>query len=83
MIADYEFYELTMFSVKLLPTALVELFATASVSGRLTVADRYGLMAALLEDSLPEEQLWAIDRLLHGVRRGRIAVVNEISAVLG
>jgi hypothetical protein len=40
-------------------------------------------MAALLEDSLPEEQLWAIDRLLHGVRRGRIAVVDEISTVLG
>jgi hypothetical protein len=71
-----------MTPVRLLPTALYELFATASVSGRLTVADRYGLMAALLEESLVEEELRVINRLLYGVRKGRIAVVDEISCVL-
>lgn len=71
-----------MSPVKLLPAALFELFATASVSGRLTLADRYGLMAALLEESLPDEELCAINRLLYAVRKGRIAVVDEISCLL-
>jgi hypothetical protein len=39
-------------------------------------------MAALLEDSLVEEDRCAVDRLLHAVRRGRIAIVDEISVVL-
>jgi hypothetical protein len=68
--------------IKLLPTALLELFATASVSGRLTLADRYGLMAALLEESLSDEELYAINRILHAVRQGRITVVNDLSTVL-
>jgi hypothetical protein len=71
-----------MTPVKLLPTALYELFAIASVSGRLTLADRYGLMAALLEDSLVDDDLCVINRLLYAVRKGRIALVDEISAVL-
>ena len=71
-----------MTPVRLLPTALYELFATASVSGRLTVADRYGLMAALLEESLVDEEIRVINRLLYAVRKGRIAVVDEISCVL-
>lgn len=71
-----------MTPVRLLPTALYELFATASVSGRLTVADRYGLMAALLEESLVDEELRVINRLLYAVRKGRISVVDEISCVL-
>ncbi|GAB4184621.1 MAG: hypothetical protein Fur006_22250 [Coleofasciculaceae cyanobacterium] len=71
-----------MSPVRLLPTALYELFATATVSGRLTVADRYGLMAALLEESLVDEEIRVINRLLYAVRKGRIAVVDEISCVL-
>ena len=71
-----------MTPVRLLPTALYELFATATVSGRLTVADRYGLMAALLEESLVDEEIRVINRLLYAVRKGRIAVVDEISCVL-
>ena len=71
-----------MSPIKILPTALFELFATASNSGGLTLADRYGLMAALLEESLPEEELCVIDRLLYAVRKGRIIVVDEISFLL-
>lgn len=71
-----------MTPVKLLPCALYELFATASVSGCLTLADRYGLMAALLEESLLEEELCMINRLLYSVRKGRIALVDEISCLL-
>ena len=71
-----------MTSVKLLPTALYELFASATVSGRLTLADRYGLMAALLQDSLLEDELCVINRLLYSVRKGWISVVDDISVVL-
>lgn len=69
-----------MSSIKLLPHALSELFAQASTSGCMTVADCYGLRAALLEDSLEEEERAAIDRLLQAVRQGRIHLMDEISA---
>lgn len=69
-----------MSSVKLLPNALSELFAQASTSGCLTIADCYGLRAALLEDSLSEEERAAINRLLQAVRQGRIHLMDEISA---
>lgn len=68
--------------LKLLPTALSELFASASRYGYLTVADRYGLMAALLDESLLDEELRAINRLLRAVSKGRVSVVDEISIVL-
>jgi hypothetical protein len=38
-------------------------------------------MAALLEDSLTQEERDAIDRLLRALRRGRMKVVSEISAL--
>jgi hypothetical protein len=68
--------------VNLLPFALSDLFAQASTSGRITIADRYGLMAALLEDSLSSDEQCAIDRLLRAVSKGRLTVVDEISAVM-
>jgi hypothetical protein len=68
-------------TVRLLPGAIADLFAYASSSGTLTLADRYGLMAALLEDSLTEEERAAIDRLLRSYYRGRMKVINELSAL--
>ncbi|NJK38966.1 MAG: hypothetical protein HC825_02575 [Oscillatoriales cyanobacterium RM1_1_9] len=65
--------------VNLLQYALSELFATANTTGCLTLADRYGLMAAMFDESLPEDERRAIDRLLRSVSRGRIKVVNELS----
>lgn len=67
--------------VRLLPGAISALFVQVSRSGCITLADRYGLMAALLEDSLTEEERASIDRLLHALCRGRMKVVNEISAL--
>lgn len=68
-------------NVQLLPNAISELFAQVSHSGQITLADRYGLMAAILDESLEEEQRLAIDRLIHAIYKGRIRVVNEISAI--
>ncbi len=58
----------------LLPNAVSDMFAQASNSGKLTQGDRYGLMAAMLSDSLANEDREAIERLLYAVRRGRLSV---------
>lgn len=68
--------------VCLLPTALSDLFAQVTSSGFITLADRYGLMAALLQDSLLEDEQRCIDRLLRAVCKGRLKVVEQISAVV-
>ena len=68
-------------SISLLPGAIAELFAYSSTSGVITLADRYGLLAALLQDGISEEELLSIDRLLRAVRRGHLIVVNEISSL--
>ncbi len=68
--------------LRLLPDAISDLFATVSTSGCITMADRYGLLAALLEDSLTPEERHCIDRLLHAVYKRRLIMVDEISAML-
>ena len=67
--------------LRLLPGAIADLFAQSSSSSKITLADRYGLLAALLEDSLTEEERASIDRILYALHRGRIKVVSEISAL--
>lgn len=67
--------------VRLLPGALSDLFAQATSSGQITLADRYGLMAALLEESLTDEEMDSLERLLRAFRRGRMQVVDEISSL--
>lgn len=69
--------------VKLFSNGLSELFAQASNCGYLTRFDRYGLMMTLLESSLSDEEQAAIDRLLYAVCRGRIRLVEDVSAELG
>jgi hypothetical protein len=66
--------------IRLIPGALSDLFAQVSSSGRITLADQYGLMAALLEEELAEHERASIDRLLYALKRGRLKVVREISA---
>ncbi|MBD2312613.1 hypothetical protein H6G20_13155 [Desertifilum sp. FACHB-1129] len=69
-----------MTQLDLLPTALADLFAQVSAQGYITTADRYGLLAALLDDdSLSEEEKTAINRLLWAVAKKRIAIVEQIS----
>lgn len=67
--------------VRLLPGAISDLFAQVSSSGKITLADRYGLMAALLEEGLTQEERDSIDRMLYALWRGRMKVVSEISAL--
>ncbi len=67
--------------IYLIKSALADLFAQVSFSGVLTLADRYGLMAAIFDDSLTLDERGSIDRLLRSVARGRLKIVNEISAL--
>ena len=68
--------------IHLLPTALSDLFAEVTSTGHITLADRYGLKAAILENGLSEEEQTMLDRLLYSVRRGRLQIVDEISTVM-
>lgn len=68
-----------MSPVNLLPGAVAEILASVTDTGVLTVADRYGLMAATLEESLDEEESQAINRLLRAVLKGRVKVVADLS----
>ncbi len=64
----------------LLPGAISEMFAQVSSSGVLTLADRYGLMAAIYDESLTDEERLAINRLLRLASRGDLQL-DELSRV--
>lgn len=67
--------------VQLLPNAISELYAQVTNSGQVTLADRYGLMAAVLDDSLDEEQRMAVNRIIYGIQRRKLVVVDQISSI--
>ncbi|MBD2462925.1 hypothetical protein H6G89_17940 [Oscillatoria sp. FACHB-1407] len=67
--------------LRLLPSALFDLYAQVAMSGDITLADRYGLMAAILEESLSDDERTVLDRILWTIYRGRMRVVDELSAV--
>lgn len=64
--------------MQLIPGAIAEMLASTSDSGLLTLTDRYGLMAAILDESLDEQEQRAINRLLRAVLRGKLKVTNKI-----
>ncbi len=69
-------------AIKLLPGAISEMLACVSSTCTITLADRYGLLAAVLDESLEQEERFAVDRLLRSVCRGRIRVIDELSLVI-
>lgn len=71
-----------MTPINLLPGAIAEIMASVSSNGYLTVADRYGLLAAILDDNISDEDRHCLDRLFRALYRGRVAVVNEISSII-
>ncbi|MDY6940515.1 MAG: hypothetical protein SWY16_23015 [Cyanobacteriota bacterium] len=58
--------------IQLIPGAISEILASVADTGYLTVGDRYGLMAATLDESLSEEDRLSANRLLRAVLRGRV-----------
>lgn len=65
----------------ILPGALYELFAQVSATGKVTVADRYGLLAAVLDTSLTEEEQQVINRILRAAVRGKLEFVDDLSTL--
>ena len=65
-------------SLQLIPGAIPAMLASAAEQGHLTLADRYGLLAATLDDSLDDVDRRAVDRLLRAVIRGRISIVEDL-----
>ncbi|MGG6297407.1 hypothetical protein ACQ4M4_23685 [Leptolyngbya sp. AN02str] len=63
----------------LIPGAIAELFAQVSHAKVITQADRYGLMTALLHNTLTDEERLSVDRLLRAVGRGSFTLVDDIS----
>lgn len=70
-----------MFLVQLIPGAVSEILASVTDTGTLTLADRYGLMAAVLDDSLDEQDRHSLNRLLRSVLKGKVKIVNDLSAI--
>ncbi len=64
---------------QLIPGAIAELFAQVSISRVITLADRYGLMAAVFDESLSDEERYAVNRVLRAACRGQLRFVNELS----
>lgn len=60
--------------IRLLPGSIAEILATASETGQISQADRYGLMAAMFEESLDEDEIRALNRLLRAINRGKIKI---------
>lgn len=63
-----------LIQLQLIPGAIAEMLASVSDTGMLTLGDRYGLLAATLDDSLSEEERRAVNRLLRAVMRGKVKV---------
>jgi hypothetical protein len=71
---------LAMDTLILLPGAMGDLFAQACLSHQLTLADRYGLLAAILTPG-SDEELRCVDRILYLIRRGRVQLSPELSVL--
>ncbi len=69
-----------MSSLNLIPGAINDLIATVNDTHCFTKADRYGMMAAILDESTSEEERGCLDRLLRSFVKGRIHVCDELSS---
>lgn len=67
--------------VCLIESALSELFVEIRETGQLTLADRYGLLAAVFDDNLSEEELRSLCRIYRAISKKQVQVVDEISTV--
>lgn len=68
-------------AAELLPTAISDLFADVTSTGKVSLADRYGIRTALLNGDRTEDELRAIDRILRAAHRGRVAISSDLSTL--
>lgn len=67
--------------VCLIESALSELFVEIQETGQLTLADRYGLLAAIFDENLTEEELRSLCRIYRAIVKKQVQVVDKISKV--
>lgn len=60
--------------LQLIPGAISAMLASVTETGTITSTDRFGLMAACLDDSLDEDERRAVNRILHSIVRGTVKV---------
>lgn len=65
----------------LIPGAINEMLVSAQNTGKITIADRYALKAAILDETLSEDEQRSIDRLIRAIVKGKIAIDNDLSIV--
>jgi hypothetical protein len=58
--------------VELIPGSIYSILADSRDKGYISQGDRYGLMAAFVNDNLSEQEMKAIDRLLRAIIKGKI-----------
>lgn len=68
--------------VQLIPGAIAEILASVADTGALTLSDRYGLMAAILDEELEEEERRSTNRLIRAVLRGRVKLVDRFPVAM-
>lgn len=62
-----------MLQLQLLPGSISAILADAAETKTLTKSDRFGLLAAILDETLQDDERRAIDRILRSVYRGRVS----------
>lgn len=55
---------------------LEEMFANIFTLQAITRADRYRMKLAILDNSLTEEHIQALNRLLYAAKRGRLKLID-------
>jgi hypothetical protein len=62
--------------LQLIPGAISEILASVSETGILTVGDRYGLLAATLDENLDDDERRAVNRIIRSVVRGKVKMTT-------
>jgi hypothetical protein len=62
--------------LQLIPGAISEILASVSETGVLTLSDRYGLLAASLDENLDDDERRAVNRIIRSVVRGKVKMTT-------
>ncbi len=68
--------------VKILPGAVNEIIYNVVKTQKISKADRYGIMVALLDESISNEDQNAINRLVRLIVRGKVQIIDELSMAM-
>lgn len=69
--------DIMIIPITLIPGAIYAMLASAAETGVLTLSDRYGLMAAILDEQINLDERRTVDRILRSVQRGRIRIARD------